>query len=133
MGGWPLVFESAKDLYFAIKHTSDLRRAQPSTRNNQPVKVEIRNPFSPKAKGCLYINQDDGIPTIRVKPRLWTSDREAFWQVYLHEVGHLREHVSKIKPSDGNVTKAVRGDDLRGKVLAISDGVDELAAYLWAE
>jgi hypothetical protein len=39
VGGWPLVFESAKDLYFAIKHTSDLRRAQPSAQNNQLVKL----------------------------------------------------------------------------------------------
>ena len=97
-----------------------------------PVRLELRNPFSPKAKGCMFADRDF-TPVIRVRLSLWETNREAFWRVYLHGVAHLREHVYKIKPSDGRITKPVRGDDIRGKFLAISDGVDELTADLWAD
>ena len=95
------------------------------------VRIQLRDPFNPKARGCMFVGRDL-TPVIRIKPSLWIDDREAFWAVYLHECGHLREHSHKIKPSDGNVTKPVRANTLKGKVLEIGDNIDELAADLWA-
>lgn len=96
----------------------------------QPVKVEIRDPNSQKARSCCCVNQD-GITTIYKRPSWWKMDREAFWRVYLHECAHAVKLAKRFARSDGNVLPIQRDDDFKDLLMSMHYTVQELQADTW--